>query len=120
MPDQKSLVIRAQEPCAESRRRCSESERMIVQLLWTVQVSCGTPPKTGPKQRVNPSNPSLRFWGYQRESAKSAARSLRQEQMRSGPATQTAFVRGFLLAWSPRGGGMTASARQRFTIDRNQ
>lgn len=34
--------------------------------------------------------------------------------MRPGPATQTAFVRGFLLALSPRGGGMTPSARQRF------
>ena len=32
--------------------------------------------------------------------------------MRPGPATQTAFVRGFLLALSPRGGGTTASARQ--------
>jgi hypothetical protein len=40
--------------------------------------------------------------------------------MRSGPATQTAFVRGFLLALSPRGGGTTASARQRTNIDRNQ
>jgi len=37
--------------------------------------------------------------------------------MRSGPATQTAFVRGFLLALSPHGGGTTASARQRITID---
>jgi hypothetical protein len=32
-----------------------------------------------------------------------------------GQPPSTAFVRGFLLALSPRGGGMTASARQRFT-----
>lgn len=35
-----------------------------------------------------------------------------QKEMRPGPATRAAFVRGFLLALSPIG-GMTASARQR-------
>jgi hypothetical protein len=34
-----------------------------------------------------------------------------RKQMRSGPATRTAFLRGFLLCLSPHGGGMIASAR---------
>ena len=86
----------------------AKMQRMIVQMLWTLGVFCGTPAKTGPEAKViwqvnkTAGFADLRFAPFRLirvNPRKSAARVLVRKKMRSGPATQTAFVRGFLLAF---------------------
>jgi hypothetical protein len=99
------------------RQAKAKMQRMVVQILWTPGVFCGTPDKTRPEQKIEPGREGKKREKERKRKRENEKRSsalstsirgeslLPQKRTRPGPATQTAFVRAFLLALSPLGGG---------------